>query len=135
MTSLAAFERGYEQVFVKVAMTGGSAGTRQFNRGLLDGLLRTGCAAVNPDFYLRHGIWPGERRQCAAFPWTPTPADKIVIRDVVEQVLEGSSAILLHHIADDRSEEHTSELQSRLHLVCRLLLEKKKMKLYPNHVN
>src|SRR2546422_2467786 len=28
-----------------------------------------------------------------------------------------------------RSEEHTSELQSRLHLVCRLLLEKKKDKL------
>src|SRR3989449_5463359 len=27
---------------------------------------------------------------------------------------------------DRRSEEHTSELQSRLHLVCRLLLEKKK---------
>src|SRR5205809_2402888 len=27
---------------------------------------------------------------------------------------------------DPRSEEHTSELQSRLHLVCRLLLEKKK---------
>src|SRR3989449_1828925 len=27
-----------------------------------------------------------------------------------------------------RSEEHTSELQSRLHLVCRLLLEKKKLK-------
>src|SRR2546422_3855754 len=26
----------------------------------------------------------------------------------------------------ERSEEHTSELQSRLHLVCRLLLEKKK---------
>src|SRR2546422_1754109 len=28
-----------------------------------------------------------------------------------------------------RSEEHTSELQSRLHLVCRLLLEKKKKKI------
>src|SRR2546429_7140409 len=28
-----------------------------------------------------------------------------------------------------RSEEHTSELQSRLHLVCRLLLEKKKNKM------
>src|SRR2546429_6973234 len=27
---------------------------------------------------------------------------------------------------EQRSEEHTSELQSRLHLVCRLLLEKKK---------
>src|SRR2546422_7115404 len=30
--------------------------------------------------------------------------------------------------ATARSEEHTSELQSRLHLVCRLLLEKKKKK-------
>src|SRR2546422_7823180 len=29
-----------------------------------------------------------------------------------------------------RSEEHTSELQSRLHLVCRLLLEKKKKRKY-----
>src|SRR5439155_3039597 len=31
-------------------------------------------------------------------------------------------------IANTRSEEHTSELQSRGHLVCRLLLEKKKKK-------
>src|SRR2546422_2293755 len=31
-----------------------------------------------------------------------------------------------HPGAAGRSEEHTSELQSRLHLVCRLLLEKKK---------
>src|SRR2546422_3217919 len=30
--------------------------------------------------------------------------------------------------SDLRSEEHTSELQSRLHLVCRLLLEKKKIR-------
>src|SRR2546422_6192110 len=29
------------------------------------------------------------------------------------------------HVEGERSEEHTSELQSRLHLVCRLLLEKK----------
>src|SRR2546422_7057175 len=29
-----------------------------------------------------------------------------------------------------RSEEHTSELQSRLHLVCRLLLEKKKITIH-----
>src|SRR3989449_7823496 len=38
-----------------------------------------------------------------------------------------------------RSEEHTSELQSRLHLVCRLLLEKKKKKKittsYTSHIN
>src|SRR2546429_4186189 len=32
-----------------------------------------------------------------------------------------------HSGADGRSEEHTSELQSRLHLVCRLLLEKKNL--------
>src|SRR2546429_3570406 len=31
-----------------------------------------------------------------------------------------------HGLSSIRSEEHTSELQSRLHLVCRLLLEKKK---------
>src|SRR5205809_1218118 len=33
-----------------------------------------------------------------------------------------------HELDVLRSEEHTSELQSRLHLVCRLLLEKKKKK-------
>src|SRR2546422_6510265 len=33
--------------------------------------------------------------------------------------------VILSHPHADRSEEHTSELQSRLHLVCRLLLEKK----------
>src|SRR2546422_2005782 len=35
------------------------------------------------------------------------------------------SAVELEESMDKRSEEHTSELQSRLHLVCRLLLEKK----------
>src|SRR5690625_6768064 len=33
-----------------------------------------------------------------------------------------------NNIGESRSEEHTSELQSRGHLVCRLLLEKKKTK-------
>src|SRR3989442_7506557 len=32
----------------------------------------------------------------------------------------------LRRVREERSEEHTSELQSRPHLVCRLLLEKKK---------
>src|SRR2546422_3247276 len=36
-----------------------------------------------------------------------------------------SATVYLANMAT-RSEEHTSELQSRLHLVCRLLLEKKK---------
>src|SRR2546429_1586521 len=40
-----------------------------------------------------------------------------------EQTLAGETA---------RSEEHTSELQSRLHLVCRLLLEKKKNRHRPS---
>src|SRR5437870_8239877 len=35
----------------------------------------------------------------------------------------------------ERSEEHTSELQSRGHLVCRLLLEKKKTKFYSTHIS
>src|SRR5256884_6296432 len=35
---------------------------------------------------------------------------------------------VMDYVMDTRSEEHTSELQSRLHLVCRLLLEKKKKK-------
>src|SRR3712207_7278461 len=34
--------------------------------------------------------------------------------------------LVLHHAGGLRSEEHTSELQSRQYLVCRLLLEKKK---------
>src|SRR2546422_9652198 len=39
----------------------------------------------------------------------------------LEVVPRGADALVC-----ERSEEHTSELQSRLHLVCRLLLEKKK---------
>src|SRR2546422_2296217 len=39
---------------------------------------------------------------------------------------EKSAVGLFHGASFPRSEEHTSELQSRLHLVCRLLLEKKK---------
>src|SRR2546429_6453589 len=35
----------------------------------------------------------------------------------------------------NRSEEHTSELQSRLHLVCRLLLEKKKNSIYTTSIS
>src|SRR2546429_5362364 len=48
-------------------------------------------------------------------------ADRFVGEDAAGGAgLHGPSAV------DGRSEEHTSELQSRLHLVCRLLLEKKK---------
>src|SRR2546429_1278718 len=43
-------------------------------------------------------------------------------------MVDRSPAVLVTRLMEPpmRSEEHTSELQSRLHLVCRLLLEKKK---------
>src|SRR2546422_2870929 len=46
------------------------------------------------------------------------------------QLAQGARGLTVSTLveAEVRSEEHTSELQSRLHLVCRLLLEKKKKK-------
>src|SRR2546429_4139180 len=71
----------------------------------------------------------------------------MISRNLLDQDVSQTSRY--HHITDEqieeisqetissrqkqlctRSEEHTSELQSRLHLVCRLLLEKKKIKLH-----
>src|SRR2546422_7023708 len=43
-----------------------------------------------------------------------------------EMLVAGADALANDLFDEFRSEEHTSELQSRLHLVCRLLLEKKK---------
>src|SRR5215510_7554906 len=48
--------------------------------------------------------------------------DEVQIR-IIEVAPDRNPTVLL---AKERSEEHTSELQSRGHLVCRLLLEKKK---------
>src|SRR5690554_7258107 len=50
--------------------------------------------------------------------------------DGFEYDMEQLKTITRHYIDNtmNRSEEHTSELQSRPHLVCRLLLEKKKKK-------
>src|SRR2546422_1209340 len=45
---------------------------------------------------------------------------------IVLVMAAGFVALLFPNVMWKRSEEHTSELQSRLHLVCRLLLEKKK---------
>src|SRR5256885_10330095 len=44
----------------------------------------------------------------------------------------GDRAVGEHHAAVARSEEHTSELQSPCNLVCRLLLEKKKLHRQPS---
>src|SRR3989442_11703564 len=50
--------------------------------------------------------------------------DRRIVVDMLKDFVDDTS---FQHIHDDRSEEHTSELQSRPHLVCRLLLEKKKI--------
>src|SRR3989449_5482635 len=56
----------------------------------------------------------------------PNGSGKTSILEAIAWALYGVQAV--RGDKDSRSEEHTSELQSRLHLVCRLLLEKKKNK-------
>src|SRR3712207_8061031 len=60
--------------------------------------------------------------------------DLTVVRVIREksQYLAPRADLVLHASDVLRSEEHTSELQSRQYLVCRLLLEKKKQKTYEN---
>src|SRR5260370_6471712 len=61
----------------------------------------------------------GRRRGCAVNP--------LLLVLAFAGLLASAQARL--HAVILRSEEHTSELQSHLHLVCRLLLEKKKIQL------
>src|SRR2546422_2397627 len=58
---------------------------------------------------------------CLWFPlWAGTPSTHFAASDWLLR-----PELLFQLQAEHRSEEHTSELQSRLHLVCRLLLGKK----------
>src|SRR3712207_7963737 len=59
----------------------------------------------------QHHCHPQHRREQVEQPVDPMPRPQVEAE---------------HGRADQRSEEHTSELQSRQYLVCRLLLEKKK---------
>src|SRR3989449_5247825 len=61
---------------------------------------------------------------------SPYPTSRLIFGSNTQRSrpVAGSSAITRPSGVPRRSEEHTSELQSRLHLVCRLLLEKKKKK-------
>src|SRR2546422_9663900 len=77
------------------------------------------------------------------FPYTTLfrSGPRLVGRDAEEQVFvagaeqdlvsEDAEMAIEHGLPRERSEEHTSELQSRLHLVCRLLLEKKTTAIVP----
>src|SRR2546429_6847857 len=66
------------------------------------------------------------------FPYTTLFRSQTLIQLAVPSGLRGRAggawvvSIGMAPLGQFRSEEHTSELQSRLHLVCRLLLEKKK---------
>src|SRR2546422_4994363 len=62
-----------------------------------------------------------------------TPVDEP--DDGPHQALQTTEVELVHDMQHSRSEEHTSELQSRLHLVCRLLLEKKKKSHDTTHIH
>src|SRR4051794_41324332 len=53
-------------------------------------------------------------------------AGPIVMASQARKLSAPHGEVLAAHHANHRSEEHTSELQSPVHLVCRLLLEKKK---------
>src|SRR2546422_4943649 len=75
-------------------------------------LFRSIVAAGTQSSYYGHEEW----RQ-----WAPSLKS-------IEEALSIRHKILYAFEVAERSEEHTSELQSRLHLVCRLLLEKKKNK-------
>src|SRR5947208_11966917 len=73
------------------------------------------------------------------FPYTTLFRSQLVVGrgagdpeiDEISEVIAADQDVLrlhvaMHHAGEHRSEEHTSELQSPDHLVCRLLLEKKK---------
>src|SRR2546422_5746745 len=75
------------------------------------------------------GVVPARRNRYAALAARSTPATRSPQPRTLSSVVGvGHKRIGRSRWAPypTRSEEHTSELQSRLHLVCRLLLEKKK---------
>src|SRR5205809_6106100 len=63
------------------------------------------------------------------FPYTTLFRSWYLLTDAERHLSSSLTGLLVAAVPlVGRSEEHTSELQSRLHLVCRLLLEKKKKK-------
>src|SRR3989449_8375538 len=69
---------------------------------------------------------PISRRSCGCSRSCTTPAKPSYWSPMKPTSRRTPPARSICGTAWSRSEEHTSELQSRLHLVCRLLLEKKK---------
>src|SRR5215813_4751528 len=72
--------------------------------------------------------WPSTARPPpSSRRWAPAGSVATRMRaGSLRSALTRWSTVAISSLLDGRSEEHTSELQSRPHLVCRLLLEKKK---------
>src|SRR3989442_7704976 len=87
-------------------------------------LVETGIVGLAVFLWL---AWSALKSSLAAFRALRDPEE----RGLALGFLAGTIGLLVHAVGANtfiivRSEEHTSELQSRPHLVCRLLLEKKK---------
>src|SRR3712207_7944766 len=62
----------------------------------------------------------------AAQEWFANSMRLLQLQQRNAEFVQGWTSDVIEAISEQRSEEHTSELQSRQYLVCRLLLEKKK---------
>src|SRR5438874_7600520 len=111
-------------------MVGGAA------RGTLITVLVTLAIVVGAVLWLRGPgpmeFAPGQKVALAEYHATDPTGVPAALKDATQiargEYLARAADCMVCHTSPDRSEEHTSELQSRRDLVCRLLLEKKKKK-------
>src|SRR5436305_14435440 len=93
-----------------------------------------GCLLCSLSIFLFFFLMIRRPPRSTLFPYTTLFRSQeagVAPRRVGRVLVDLEQAAGARHLEDDggfRSEEHTSELQSRPHLVCRLLLEKKKKK-------
>src|SRR6202795_674643 len=144
---LAAGEIDYEEFMNIVASSAPSVGhcntmgTASTMNSLAEafGMCLSGCAAIPAPYRERGQIAYEAGARIVGMVWEDLKPSDILTRKAFENCVVVNSAIggstnapihinaLARHIGV-RSEEHTSELQSLIDLVCRLLLEKKKKK-------
>src|SRR2546429_8191123 len=125
-----------------ITSSAGSRGSRRRHDSLRPGglsLRGLGCSASTAPAvaFITRGRWPLGRRLPSHHPFTCEAMDWQFLSAESIEPLPAITAenCCVHWLPTSwncgmptyctRSEEHTSELQSRLHLVCRLLLEKK----------
>src|SRR5690554_4459844 len=86
----------------------------EIRSGEIVGLLGPNGVGKTTCFYMIVGLVPADRGRIT-----------IDSQDITPLPMHGRARKGIGYLPQERSEEHTSELQSRPHLVCRLLLEKK----------